>query len=86
MYTLELIVKGNPAPLGIQKKEEEEAQQLFRQVVESIKTGDVKSMELTCDRTGRQLLVLISEVIAVQLTPKGGPAGQTMTRPGFLAG
>ncbi len=85
MYTIELILRGNPAPLGIQKKDEEEARQVFERVVEGIQTGDPKSLELTCDRTGRRLLVLVAELTAVQLTPKSGSAGPGASRPGFVA-
>lgn len=85
MYTIELMLKGNPAPMGLQKKEEAEAQQLFQQIVSALKTKDPQLLELSCDRTGRQLAILSAELTAVQMTPKGGPAGQAATRPGFLA-
>lgn len=85
MYTLEVMLRGNPAPLAIQRKEENSALALYQQIVTAIKQSTPSIVELTCDKTGRQLSVLTQEIAAVQIAAKDG-ATQTLNRPGFVAG
>ncbi len=85
MYTLELMLKGNPAAIVIHQKEEEAANQTYQSVVNALKTGSPASLELTCDRTGKKVFVLTGEVCGVQMTSKSGGASPMGTRPGFLA-
>jgi hypothetical protein len=84
MYTLELTLKGNPAPLVLQQKEESQAQDLYHKIRNALETGTPRLLDLTCDRTGKTMAVLTQDMIAVQLTPKAG-SGAVAVRPGFLA-
>lgn len=84
MYTLELTLKGNSAPLVLQQKEESQAQDLYQKIRNALETGAPRLLELTCERTGKTVAVLTQEMTAVQLTPKAG-SGSVATRPGFLA-
>ncbi len=85
MYTLELIFRGNPAPIVIQVKEDETAEQRYQQVLEAIKAGKPETLELTCDRTSKKVFVLTQELASVQLTPKAGAVSPIGTRTGFVA-
>ncbi len=85
MYTLEVMLRGNPAPLAVQRKEENSALALYQEIVAAIKQSTPPIVELTCEKTGRQLSVLTQEIAAVQITAKDG-ATQTLSRPGFVAG
>jgi hypothetical protein len=85
MYTIELVLKGNPALLAVQRKEEEAATQLYRQVVEAVKRGETGLLELSCEKTERKVAVSVGEISAVQLTPKAGTVSPAGNRPGFFA-
>lgn len=86
MYIVEIILKGSPVALTVQKKEEGAAKAAYEQLMEALKSGDATTVELTCEhQQGKTLCVLTSEVAAVQLSDKSGP-GTTMGRqPGFFA-
>ncbi|MFS8810631.1 hypothetical protein NW814_08875 [Synechococcus sp. R65.1] len=84
MYTLELLLKGNPAPIVIHQKEEEAANRAYQSVVEALRNGSPQSLELTCDRTGKKVFLLTAELCGVQMTSKSGTAPMGV-RPGFLA-
>jgi hypothetical protein len=70
MYILELLLKGNPAAIVVHQKEEEAANQAYQSVVNALKKGSPESLELTCDRTGKKVFVLTSELCGVQMTSK----------------
>jgi hypothetical protein len=86
MYILEITLKGTPASLMVQKKEEADATAAYQQVVTAIKSPTSSHLiELTCDhQTDKKLSVLASEICAVQVYEKtaGGTSGRT---PGFFA-
>jgi len=86
MHIIEIILKGSPIALTIQKKEEADAKTAYEQLMEALKSGNSVMIELTCEhQQGKTLCVLTSEIAAVQLSDKSGP-GSTMGRqPGFFA-
>lgn len=86
MHIVEIILKGSPIALTIQKKEEADAKAAYGQLTEALKSGNATLIELTCEhQQGKTLCVLTSEIAAVQLSDKSGP-GSTMGRqPGFFA-
>ncbi|MDX2271117.1 MAG: hypothetical protein NW237_04110 [Cyanobacteriota bacterium] len=85
MYTIELVLKGNPAVLAVQQKEEAAANELYQKLTAALQKGDPAPLEITCDRTGKKVFVLGSELSAVQITPKAGSSSGAGARPGFLA-
>ncbi|MGQ9837717.1 MAG: hypothetical protein ACUVRV_07045 [Cyanobacteriota bacterium] len=85
MYTLELLLKRNPATIVIHQKEEEAATQAYQSVVNALKKGSPESLELTCDRTGKKVFLLTSELYGIQMTSKSGGASPMGTRTGFVA-
>lgn len=85
MYTLELIFRGNPAPIVIQIKEDEAAEQRYQQVLAAIQAGKPQTLELTCDRTSKKVFVLTQELASVQLTPRAGSVSPMGTRTGFVS-
>ncbi|ABD03562.1 MULTISPECIES: hypothetical protein [unclassified Synechococcus] len=85
MYTLELLLKGNPAPIVVHQKEEEAANRAYQSIVNALQSGSPQSLELTCDRTGKKVFLLTGELCGVQMTSKSGSASPMGTRPGFLA-
>ena len=83
MYSIELTIKLSPLPLIVQRKEHADAQRLYAEVVDSIKKGNQRILELSCEKVqDKKITVLISEIIAVQIYEKTSSSGSSK-RPGF---
>ena len=83
MYCIELTIKLSPMPLVVQRKELEEAQRLYSEVVDSIQKGNQRLLELTCEKVeDKRITVLVSEITAVQIYEKTSSGGSSK-RPGF---
>ncbi len=76
MYTVELTLKNNPIALSVQRKEQEQAEALYREIATILlNVSSVKPIiyELTCEKQeGKKVTVLVSEISAVQVLEKSG--------------
>ena len=73
MYTVEITLKNNPIALSVQRKEQESADALYREIASAITEGNHKILELTCEKQeGKKVSVLVSEISAVQVSEKSG--------------
>lgn len=73
MYTVEITLKNNPMALSVQRKEQENAEALYREIASAITEGNNKILELTCEKQeGKKVSVLVSEISAVQVSEKSG--------------
>ena len=83
MYSIELTIKLSPLPLIVQRKEHENAQKLYAEVIDSIQKGTQRLLELTCEKVeDKKITVLVSEIVAVQIYEKTSSSGSSK-RPGF---
>jgi len=82
VYCIELAIKLSPMPLLVQRKEHQDAQRLYSEVIDSIQNGNQRLLELTCEKVeDKKITVLVSEIIAVQIYEK--TSSSTSKRPGF---
>ena len=82
MYCIELTIKLSPMPLIVQRKEHVDAQRLYTEVVDSIKEGNQRLLELTCEKVeDKRITLLVSEISAVQIYEK--TSSSTTKRPRF---
>jgi hypothetical protein len=73
MYTVEITLKNNPIALSVQRKEQENAEALYREIASAIVDGNPKILELTCEKQeGKKVSVLVGEISAVQVSEKSG--------------
>ena len=83
MYSIELTIKLSPLPLIVQRKVHGDAQRLYCEVIDAIKKGNQRFLELTCEKVeDKKITVLVSEIIAVQIYEKTSSSGSSK-RPGF---
>ena len=83
MYCIELTIKLSPLPLIVQRKEHEDAQRLYTEVIDFIQKGNQRFLELSCEKVEhKKVTVVISEIIAVQIYEKTSSSGSSK-RPGF---
>ena len=82
MYCIELTIKLSPMPLVVQRKEHKDAHRLYSDVIDSMKNGNQRLLELTCEKVeDKRITVLVSEITAVQIYEKTSTG--TSKRPGF---
>ncbi|MCL2926206.1 MAG: hypothetical protein MGF17_16765 [Trichodesmium sp. MAG_R04] len=85
MFTIDIIVKYTSITLSVQRKSAQDAQAIYQQVVESIRSGSPQVLELTCEKMPeKKIAVVISEISGVQISQKSGAAA-TGRPPGFVA-
>jgi hypothetical protein len=74
MYVVELILKNVSTSISVQRKEAADAEQLYRQLSDTIKASASGQMiELTCEhQTEKKVTVDAAEVVAVQTYSKSG--------------
>ena len=83
VYSIELTIKLSPLPLIVQRKEHRDAQRLYAELIDSIKKGNQRLLELTCEKVeDKKITVLVSEIVAIQIYEKTSSSGSTK-RPGF---
>ena len=83
MYSIEIAIKLSPLPLIVQRKDHGDAKRLYSEIIEVIKKGNQRLLELTCEKVeDKKITVLVSEIIAVQIYEKTSSSG-TSKRPGF---
>ena len=83
MYSIELIIKLSPLPLIVQRREHGDAKRLYSEIIDTIQKSNQKLLELTCEKVeDKQITVLVSEIIAVQIYEKTSSSGGSK-RPGF---
>ena len=82
MYCIELTIKLSPMPLIVQRKEHGDAKKLYSDVVDFMKNGNQRLLELTCEKVeDKRMTVLVSEITAVQIYEK--TSSSSSKRPGF---
>ncbi|BAC91118.1 hypothetical protein [Gloeobacter violaceus] len=88
MFTIELILRGNPVALAVQRKDQTAAGDLYAKIRDAMNASPPRVIELTCDKVPeKHLAVMSSDVVAVQLTAAKSGSGAPMgMRAGFFAG
>jgi hypothetical protein len=83
MHVVELSLRLTPMPIAVQRKEQEAALALYREVRQAIESGHPKVLELHCEKDEhKHISLLSSEVVAVQTYEKSA-ATSGSKRPGF---
>lgn len=85
MFMIDIVLKNTPSILSVQRKTVEDAETVYKEVVEAVKGGGTPFMELTCEKeTGKRVTFAVSEVVAIQVADKSSasPSGRP---PGFFA-
>lgn len=86
MYVIDVMLKGMPVSLSVQKKEEADAKATYQKVAEAMKSSSSQLIELACERQpDKTVSVLSSEIAAVQMSQKDGTTAASGRPPGFIA-
>lgn len=83
MYIIEVSLKYTPMPLSVQRKAQEDAETVYKAVVDAMRSNNPKILELTCEhQPDKKVSVVSAELASVQVYEKSGSA-MTSKRPGF---
>ena len=86
MIFIDLTLKSTAFPVSVQRKTSEDAEAVYTQIVEAMRSGKPEIMELTCDRqTEKKVAVRVSEILSIQIAQKDGSAVGGNRPPGFFA-
>lgn len=84
MFTIDISLKMTPMPASIQRKNQEDAEAVYQQVLEAMRTGSPDLLELTCEQVPNKRVTLrSSEINAVQIYQKSGTSAASGRAPGF---
>ncbi len=84
MFTNDLTLKNTPFPLQVQRKSAEEAEALYKQILEAMRSGSSEILEMMCDgKTEKKVAVRASEISGVQMSQKD--SATSGKAPGFFA-
>ncbi|AFZ44231.1 hypothetical protein PCC7418_2068 [Halothece sp. PCC 7418] len=78
MFSIDLTLKYSPIPITVQRKESEDAQKVYQDVLNALKADTPQLVELTCEKDPEKKVAVFSDqVSAVILSQKdGSPAGR----------
>lgn len=78
MFSIDLTLKFSPIPITVQRKESEDAQKVYEEVMNALKSSTPQLVELTCEKDPEKKVAVFSDQIsAVILSQKdGSPAGR----------
>ncbi|MDX1977543.1 MAG: hypothetical protein SFT94_07705 [Pseudanabaenaceae cyanobacterium bins.68] len=72
MYIIELVIKGNPLTLAVQRKDQEGAEHLYQDLVQRL-SRENHLIELSCEKEiGKKVAVFSGEVSAIAISEKSG--------------
>lgn len=75
MISIDLMLKYSPIPLSVQRKEAEQAEALYQEILAAMRSPTPKLLELTCDKQPeKKVAVLSDQISAAILSEKDGGA------------
>lgn len=85
MFNIDLTLKNTPFPLSVQRKVADEAEAVYQQLLQAMRSGSTEVLELTCEsQTEKKVAVRASDISSIQMSQKSGAAAGGRP-PGFFA-
>jgi hypothetical protein len=85
MYTIDLTITNTAFSVSVQKKEQKDAQAVYQEVVEAMRSGNTKLIELTCDKQEDKKVAVLSDRISAIIVSEKSGASTAGRVPGFFA-
>ena len=85
MYTIDIIVRNTALPISVEKKEADEAENVYQQVLSAMNSPETQVLELTCEKQeGKKVAVVSDSIVATIISQKSG-ATATGRAAGFFS-
>ena len=73
MHTINIIVRNTAIPISIEKKEVEEAQNVYQELISAMKAENNQVIELSCDKQeGKKVAISSSAIVAAVMSQTSG--------------
>ena len=73
MYSIDIVVRNTALPISIERKEADDAEQVYQQVLSAMNSEQLQVLELTCEKQeGKKVAVVSSAIAAVIVSQKSG--------------
>ncbi len=73
MYTIDIIVRNTALPVSIDRKEADDAEQVYQQILSAMNSEQLQVLELTCEKQeGKKVAVVSTAIAAVIVSQKSG--------------
>ena len=73
MYSIDIVVRNTALPISIERKEANDAEQAYQQILSAMNSDSPKVLELTCEKQeGKKIAVVSSAIAAVIVSQKTG--------------
>lgn len=85
MFTIDIVLQDIPLPISVQRKEESDAQGVYQQIMDAMRSGGSDLIELTCDKEEDKKVAFKGHMVcAISLNKKSGGMAEGRV-PGFFA-
>ena len=84
MHTINIIVRNTALPISIERKEAEDAEKVYQEIILAMETNNPKVLKLTCEKQEGKKVAIISEAIASAVMYRDSGAN-TSRATGFFA-
>ena len=86
MFTIDLTLRNTAFPFSIERESEEEAQKIYQQIMDAMKSQSPEIMEIESEgKIKKKVAVRTSEISGIQMTQKDGSGVAGGRQPGFFA-
>lgn len=86
MYTIDIIVRNTALPISIEKKEADEAENVYQQILSAMNSQETQVLELTCEKQeGKKVAVVSDSIVATIISQKSGATATGRTAGFFSA-
>ncbi len=86
MYTIDIIVRNTALPISVEKKEADEAENVYQQVLSAMNSQETQVLELTCEKQeGKKVAVVSDSIVATIISQKSGATATGRTAGFFSA-
>jgi len=83
MFSIDISLKNTAFPVSVQRKEAETAEELYKQIVEAMRSETDQIIELTCEKQEDKKVAVRSELIAAVMISQQSGASASGRATGF---
>ncbi|VEP16255.1 conserved hypothetical protein [Hyella patelloides LEGE 07179] len=84
MHSINIIVRNTALPISIERKEADDAEKAYQEILSAMTTDNPKVLELTCEKQeGKKIAVVSSAIAAAVMSQSSG--ANTNRAAGFFA-
>ena len=85
MHTIDIVVRNTALPISIGRKEAEDAEQAYQQILSAMNSGTPQVLELTCEKLEGKKIAIVSNSIGAVIVSQESGANAAGRAAGFFA-